>query len=198
MSEEEKEWLQLLYVEPERGMEKIIDIYAPPVKTICSNILCRVDSNLVEDAMEETFIRLWEQTRQGRRIHTSLKSYLYQIARNVSLDILREYQREKHLCLDTSKEDWGIEGIMETEVPSTEESFLWKQEEEIVHQVVSGLPEPDRKIFLLRYFYFYKVRQIADHLGLKEDNVESRLRRGLKKLRRKLSEQGIVSECEAE
>ena len=37
--------------------------------------------------------------------------------------------------------------------------------------------------------------QIAEMLELKEDNVESRIRRGLKKLQKSLSEQGVTLEC---
>ncbi len=192
MTKEEREWLKLLRSSPEEGMMRVIDAYAPSVKTICANILRSAGSAMVEDAMEESFIRLWEHVRDGRKVHSSLKSYLYQIARNVSLDMLRKYKRDTHMSLDASEEEWGIEEILGKEIPSTEDVFFWKQRERQLHQAVAGMEEPDRSIFLLRYFYFYKVRQIADLLGLEEDNVESRIRRGLKKLRKSLSEQGVT------
>lgn len=192
MTREEKEWLGLLHSSPEEGMAHVIDAYAPAVKTICSNILRSAGSDSVEDAMEDTFIRLWEHVRAEKKIHTSLKSYLYQIARNVSLDMLRKYKRDSHMSLDTSQEEWGIEEVLGQIIPSTEDSFFWKQRERQLHRAVAALAEPDRSIILLRYFYYYKVRQIANLLGLEEDNVESRIRRGLKKLQKTLSEQGVT------
>ena len=184
----------MLRSSPEEGMMRVIDAYAPAVKTICSNILRSAESTLVEDAMEEAFIRLWEHVREGKKVHVSLKSYLYQIARNVSLDMLRKYKRDRHMSLDVSEEEWGIEEVLGEEIPSTEDVFFWKQRERQLHQTVASMDEPDRSIFLLRYFYFYKVRQIADLLKLEEDNVESRIRRGLKKMRKSLSEQGVTLE----
>ena len=195
MTREEEEWLRLLRSSPEEGMMRVIDAYAPAVKTICTNILRSAGSTLVDDAMEESFIRLWEHVREGKKVHASLKSYLYQIARNVSLDMLRKYKRDRHMSLDVPEEGWGIEEILREEMPSTEDAFFWKQRENKLHQAVAAMEEPDRSIFLLRYFYFYKVRQIAEMLELKEDNVESRIRRGLKKLQKSLSEQGVTLEC---
>lgn len=186
MTREEREWLRLLRSSPEEGMKQVIDAYAPAVKTICSNILRSAESTLVEDAMEEAFIRLWEHVRAGRKVHASLKSFLYQIARNVSLDMLRKYKRDRHMSLDVPEEEWGIEEVLGEEIPSTEDAFFWRQRERQLHQAVASMEEPDRSIFLLRYFYFYKVRKIADLLELEEDNVESRIRRGLKKLRKTL------------
>ena len=63
-----------------------------------------------------------------------------------------------------------------------------------VHNVIDKMKEPDRTIFLLRFFYNYTVKEIAGRLHLKEDNVESRIRRNKKKLREKLKERDVFYE----
>ena len=67
-----------------------------------------------------------------------------------------------------------------------------------MHEVIEDMKEPDHTIFLLRYFYFFTVREIAVQVNLKEDNVESRLRREAKKLRKKLLERGVLYDSKTE
>ena len=69
-----------------------------------------------------------------------------------------------------------------------------KQTEKLIHKVISEMPEPDRTIFLLRFFYFYKIREIAEQLGMAEDAVESKIRRGKEKLKKTLIERGFFYE----
>lgn len=36
-----------------------------------------------------------------------------------------------------------------------------KQQEQIIHRSVDEMDEPDRSIFILKYFYFFKNREIG-------------------------------------
>ena len=56
------------------------------------------------------------------------------------------------------------------------------------------MEEPDRTIFILRFFYYETVKVIAETVHLKEDNVESRIRRGNKKLKAELLRIGVLNE----
>lgn len=191
MENKEKELLWLLKKQPEEGICKIIDEYAAAVKTICSHILRDCDQSLVEDAIQESFIRIWKHCSSGGKIKKSLKAYVYQIARNCALDNLRKYKREQCVSLEVAKEE-GIEALVEAITGTVEEEFIRRQNERIVHEVIDAMQEPNRTIFILRYFYFYKVKEIASYLKLKEDNVESRLRRGKKQLQDRLLSKGIL------
>lgn len=53
------------------------------------------------------------------------------------------------------------------------------------------MEEPDHTIFLLKYFYNFSIREIAETLQLKEANVQSRERRGREKLKKALAERGV-------
>lgn len=185
MEKTEKELLKLLQRHPEEGICQMIDTYGAAVKTICKNILRGCDESLVEDAMQESFVHLWRTVSAGKKIRRNVKGYLYQIARNCALDILRQQQRQNCLSLEEARED-GIERFVEDVTGSVEEEFARKHNEQLVHEVIEDMKEPDHTIFLLRYFYFFTVREIAVQVNLKEDNVESRLRREAKKLRKKL------------
>ncbi len=191
MESEERELLHLLRKQPEEGICRMIDEYGAAVKTICSHILCACDQSLVEDAMQESFIRLWKSISEGKKIKKNLKGYIYQIARNCALDSLRQYQKQNCLSLEETQED-GIEGLVAKVTENVEEEFVRKHNEQLVHDVIGDMKEPDRTIFILRYFYYFRVKEIAERMGLNEDNVESRLRRETKKLRGELLERGVL------
>lgn len=49
--------------------------------------------------------------------------------------------------------------------------------------MVQDMGEPDREIFIRRYFYLEKVRDIASRLNMQEKAVTARIRRAKDKLR---------------
>lgn len=60
--------------------------------------------------------------------------------------------------------------------------------EEIIQGLVLDLDEPDRTIFLRRYYLLEPAREIARRLHMTEHNVNVRLSRGRTKLRRQFIE----------
>ena len=53
------------------------------------------------------------------------------------------------------------------------------------------MKEPDKSVFLYRYFYGYKVGDIATLLDIPDKKVTNILFRGKEKLRRDLYERGL-------
>ena len=80
------------------------------------------------------------------------------------------------------------------EAPGTEGFVIKKEEELIVRQVVAKMEEPDKTIFAMRFFHEYKIKEIALKLGLSEKQVENRLFRSKRALKKKLEERGIRHE----
>ena len=66
-----------------------------------------------------------------------------------------------------------------------------KRCEAILHTCLEEMKEPDKSVFLYRYFYGYKVKDIAEMLLLSAKQVENILYRGKEQLRKDLSERGI-------
>ena len=77
------------------------------------------------------------------------------------------------------------------DIETPENVFMKKQQEQIIHRSVDEMDEPDRSIFILKYFYFFKNRAIAEKLNLSLQQVENRLARNKEKLKAKLLERGI-------
>lgn len=192
MEQTDKELAKLIRTEPDYGIAECIDRYGGGVKAICCNILRDNYRDYVDDAMIETFTSLWQFINSGKKINTTLEGYLYGIARKKSLEILRRNSRHGgNVSIDGTE---GIEQMLVAENADVENIFARKHNEKLVHKVISEMKEPDHMIFLLRYFYFYKVREVAERMGLTEDYVENRLRRGRQKLKKSLEKRGILHE----
>ncbi|NLO98607.1 MAG: sigma-70 family RNA polymerase sigma factor [Peptococcaceae bacterium] len=187
LDKHDKEIIQLLQNNPEEGVKLVLKIYGGPVMTICRNILfdCRPED--IEEAAADSIVGLWRSIHrfQDDQKH-SLKSYLYGIARHTALDKRRSLQKQAPVL--------PIEEVqIETEV-DVESHFYRKMIAHILHEAVNEMGEPDRSIFILRYFFFAKVKDIATRLGLKPKEVENRLYYGKNKLRQSLMERGIYDE----
>lgn len=192
MENREKVLLELFRTDSHKAVSDMIDLYGGGVSSICSHILRGCNRSLTEDAVQDTFVRLWESLSKGITPKTSLKAYVYQTARNCAISHLRSYQRQNNLSLEQLQYT-GIEELVASE-NNTEKQADNAENYKIVHQVVESMDEPDRSIFILRFFYNHTIKEISRKLGLKEDNIESRIRRNRIKLKEKLEKRGVFYE----
>ncbi|MBO4695879.1 MAG: sigma-70 family RNA polymerase sigma factor [Lachnospiraceae bacterium] len=185
---DDRELLQLLRDDPETGTEALIRTYGKAVHKICSSVLSGRGREITEEAAADTFVRLWRYRDKIRPDETHpLKSYVYTVARNTARDRLRK--EPDVLSLEQACED-GFEPESDED---TERDFLRRWLADQVHASVDELGEPDRSIFLERYFLGRSVKAIAAHLNLPEKKVENVLCRGKKRLRSILARKGVTS-----
>lgn len=181
----DQELVALIQGNPDEGIRIAMDLYGKAVHTICNNYLKDIDSQAVEEAVSESFIRLWRYIGSYKTEQASLKSYLYQIARNASCDIRKRYhieasplEEEEDLCAELD----------------VEHDYEKKFNQRLVQKTIEEMKEPVKSIFILRFFYFCRVKEIASRLQLPEKTVENHLQRGKKRLREALLEGGILYE----
>ena len=187
------ELIELLCKDVQRGMALLIDRYGGAVKSICSHILRNFDSSVIEDSVQDTFVSLWENLTREKKKVDNLKAYVYQCARNQALSDLKKYRQEQGLSLDEFQST-GIEELVSTSRTTTEKQAEVSIGFQCVHKVLDEIGEPDRTIFVLRYFYNYAVKEICQYLKINEDNVESKIRRCKQRLKNKLEERGVFYE----
>ena len=130
MEERDKQLLKMIRKQPEEGMSLLIDEYGGAIKAICSNVLRNYDAGIVQDAMQETVIRLWQKLSQRFQVKKNLRAYIYQTARNCALDYLRKYQRHSETDFE------GVEDMMQDVSTDVEREFSRKHNERIVHEVI--------------------------------------------------------------
>ncbi len=187
MDSEEKKLIKLLKKAPDTGMTQVMDMHGKAVLSICRHILR--EENLAQDAAQETFIKLWRYVSGGKMITTSLKAFIHQIARNTSITMLRK--TGKDIFYGTEEEGIFVETLVTQSGVDLETEWICRECFRQVREVLEEMEEPDHTIFLLKYFYNFSIREIAETLQLKEANVQSRERRGREKLKKALAERGV-------
>ncbi len=132
---------------------------------------------MVEDAVQETFIRL---ARHAGDIEGNVGSWLYATATNASIGLLRSEQARKRRERGFADESATT---VEPELPS-EHEFL-------VEQCLAEL-EPDQRCLLVSYYFRGETqREIAARSGVSQVAVKKRIDRALIVLRIKLLKRGL-------
>lgn len=170
--------------QPDKGIEEAIQLYGPLVKGIIIKIVGGDKGIDVQECITQVFVRLWKYQDKYNAEKGTLKNYLITIARNEALRMKKQlYEQRQEEVLE--EYDLGIDVDMTHEVAS-------KMNKRIIYETIDSLKDPDRQIFIRKYFWGQRIKDIANELRLKEKFVENRLYLVKKKMRQKLIERGIV------
>jgi RNA polymerase sigma-70 factor (ECF subfamily) len=142
------------------------------------NVVYRMcgDVNLAEDAAQEAFIRAWKNLPKYRP-QSPFRNWLYRIATNVTLDMLRK-----------EKEIVDLDGQQLISPVSGPEAAMEKTElSQRVQQAVLALPPASRLVLVLREYEGMSYQEIADTASIPMGTVMSRLNYARKILRQSLA-----------
>lgn len=179
---EDKELLELLRTQPSEGIRQAAELYGGIAKASAARILD--DSTAVEECVADTFVKLWRSAARLDPKKGGLKAYIMVLARNAALDVCRKRKaRPRELPL----EELAIAGDVDMETEYSRKINL-----QLVRECLQALPEPDRTIFLRRYYFCERVKAIAEALGLEAKQVENILFRGKRKLEKALLKNGFI------
>lgn len=141
------------------------------------------ESDAVDDIMQNIAVALVKQKDSLSEINR-ISAWLYQVAVKQVLMYRRTRGRRRNFE-DRIVRDPAVAPSFETLDPVAR--VLAAEEREQVQQGVEQLDELDRQILMLKYSEGWTYRQLADHLGIKEDTVEYRLAKARRQLRGLLS-----------
>ena len=139
-----------------------------------------------EECVSDTYINAWRSIPPARPIY--LFAYLAKICRNCALGMLDKKQAAKRRaeiveltqelqnCLSDDQQSDPVDRVALTTALN---HFLGK------------LSREDRSIFLRRYWYGDKIKEIAQVFGLRQGAVKTRLFRLRQRLRSHLEEEGF-------
>ena len=140
------------------------------------------DKQLAEEITQDVFLT-YETKGDAFRGEAALKTYLTRILINRCHDELRKMKRKNVLQFLTPF--W-------TNEKSAEQEVMKQQQFQTLKQAVMGLPIHYREAIILFYYEEFEAREIADLLGVSQNTVRTRLRRGKDLLRSKLPSQSEV------
>jgi len=148
-------------------------IYAEHIDGIYRFCLYKTsDSRQAEDLTQEAFIRFWNYINEGKEVE-SVKSFLYQIARNLITDY---YRKKKTLSLDSLQEQ-GFEAS-----GHDAENIVNESEKNIALGAIQKLDDKYRDIVYMRLVEDMEMKEIAKSLSITVNNATVRFHRGLKQL----------------
>lgn len=124
------------------------------------------------DLTQDAFLKAWGAL-PGWQPEARFTTWLFQIARNSALDLLRRRQRVEFVPFDSGSSDEE----MPDPAPPPEEQFSGRQRLGLLERVLGALPVEQREILLLRELEDMSYADIADTLGINEGTVKSRLAR---------------------
>jgi len=138
-----------------------------------------------EDATQDTFISAFKALPGLENIE-SFQSWLFQIAANRSRDLLRKNKRHETVDVsdDTEDNDTFIEKQPEKDEALIPEDALDNEaKRKIILQIISSLPDNQKECVMLFYYSEMSVKDIAEHLGVSEGTVKSRLNYARQKIK---------------
>jgi RNA polymerase sigma-70 factor, ECF subfamily len=165
---------------------RMMDLYSNPIYRLGLRMLGNPQD--AEDVLQNTFLNALTHlpTFEGR---SSLSTWLYRIAANEALMLLRRKKPEVNLDEVQANEDTAdlkpTYFVDWSALP--EEELLSGEGKKVLDQAIQNLPEAMRIVFLLRDIEGLSIKETADALSLTETNVKTRLLRARMFLREQLS-----------
>ncbi len=176
----DSELLKKMTTDPDRAMIDLIDQYTGLIYSIIYSRISSVGSTEdVKEGISDVFLEFYQQKEQIDLSKGSVKGYLAVLAKHKGIDLFRRLSGviSRNVCLDEISEHL-------VERQSTPEQVTIRKEQRAgLLQAIRTLGEPDEEIFIRKYYLGQKTKEIAALLKLRDNTVDKKISRGLKKLR---------------
>ena len=139
-----------------------------------------------EDLAEDTFVELL--IHQGRfRGQSSLKTYLYSVARHKAIDYMRRQQRRPTVALDDLAE-WSDDG------DTPEEHYLAQERGQVIAKAIATIPKEYQEVLRLLYLENMRYDEIARVMRKNTKQVDNLAYRARNALRTALGKEESLLE----
>lgn len=148
--------------------------FAPRVKAFLMKSGATAD--LAEDVTQEVMATLWRKAHMFDPTKASVSTWIFTIARNRRIDVLRKQRRPEPEDLT-----WGPQ-----EEPDQEEVIALQQESAQLGEALAALPEKQKDLIVRAYYGELTHSEIAEQTGLPLGTIKSRIRLALDRLRHQM------------
>ena len=138
-----------------------------------------------EDVVQETFLRAYRQLDKYEA-RSSFSTWLYRIASNYSLDLIRMRKRHEDKRERGKAEERDILQTLPVNTPGPERITYSRQVQERVNEALNELSAQERTAFVLRHFEGMSIDEIGEALGTGTNATKHSIFRAVQKLRRSL------------
>ena len=159
---------------------RVFDFYAPRLKGFIMRT--GVSSAQAEDIVQEVLLTVWRKADQFDPHRAQVSAWIYQIARNRQIDVLR---KENRVMPEELSDELKGEGASEEDASQI---LAMDQEAETLRKALAQLKPGQREMVEKAYLGELSHSEIQAETGLPLGTIKSRIRLGLEKPRHDLKE----------
>lgn len=156
-----------------------------PLKNELYRLALRITQNNAEaeDVVQETMIKVWNKRDQWEEIE-SIEAFCLTICRNMAVDKTRMAEK-KNLSIDQSE---TTATLISHPASNPEERLVQRNRLQIVKKLIDNLPEKQRTAMHLRDIEGKSYKEIADIMGINEQQVKTNIFRARQTIKQKFTE----------
>ena len=154
-----------------------------PLKNELFRLALRITLNRAEaeDVVQETMIKVWNRRDHWDEIE-SIEAFCLTICRNISLDKMKKAENQNQ----SLQEGHDAPDLSYTSNP--EEQAMQRDRIQLIRRLIDHLPEKQRSCMQLRDFEGKSYKEIAQVLGISEEQVKINIFRARQTIRQKFIE----------
>lgn len=165
------------------AFEELISPYTTPLLNYTFRMLKNRED--AEDALQETYLKAYNSINKFEGL-SSFKTWIYKIATNVCLDILRKQKKQTHQSLNVTNEDGEHEISIPDETYSPEISAKKRAAMDTLKKALDKLSKEHKTAIILRDINGLSYDEIAEALSSNVGTVKSRINRARAQLKKLL------------
>lgn len=170
----DEEICSLIEKRDEKGMELLINEYAPLIKAIVRKYLYNL-SQYHEECINDVYLGIWNNIASFNKEMNMLKNWIAAIAKYKAIDYKRKYLKALEY-MDIAQ--------MELESDCNIEKEVLKDElEHEVEELLKNLSPLDRQLFIKLFVKEESIKEISEEFNIKPSVVYNRISRGRNKLK---------------
>jgi RNA polymerase sigma factor (sigma-70 family) len=155
------------------AFENVFRHFAPRVKTYCMRL--GADASLAEEITQETMVSVWSNADQFDLAKANVSTWIFTIARNLSIDRFRKSRRPQF--------DPGDPAFIPDDPAGPDEMLERDEMNDRVRDVLKALSPSERDVIMLSYYQNFSHSKIAKQLDVPLGTVKSRIRLAFGKIR---------------
>lgn len=182
----DQELIEKIAKRDEQAFRIFVEKYHVLVLNVCNNILNNYDDSM--DISQEVFIKIFESIDKFRG-ESKISTWLYRIAINKSLNLLRSKKRQKWFSsLDSIFGDETKKQDIQDSNPNIMEKISARENEIALHHAISKLPDKQKTVITLNNFEELSYKEISEIMEISVTEVGVLLNRAKKNLYKLITE----------
>ncbi|MBK6466124.1 MAG: sigma-70 family RNA polymerase sigma factor [Rhodobacter sp.] len=181
---QETDWAALLLAVRDRAdraaFAALFQHFAPRVKGFLMK--SGTPAAVAEDCAQDVMATLWQKAHLFDPAKASVATWVFTIARNRRIDVLRKSRR-----VEPEDLDWGLGGDVPDETANQVEIYEAEEEARDLGQALKALPAAQRALIERAYWGDRSHGELAAETGLPLGTIKSRIRLALERLRREMA-----------